>query len=228
MTVFDEMVKAISELGILSRSAIQGEPVAGGKTVTLVLTGSVGLLSPNDTLASLAGPGDVTGLEAMAGVEPPLAGRWLTAGRMLQVSASALLVENNHVSRLRWLAVTAAARQTALARETACTLGHGVTARLANLLSMLTDNGRLTVVPITQYELAELLGVQRTTICAATEQLKTLGVSKVTRGRVEIRDFAQLRATACGCRSHKSFEGQEHDGWFSADRCTPHHRPVNA
>ncbi|WP_309630324.1 helix-turn-helix domain-containing protein [Brevundimonas sp.] len=215
-SIFDEIVRVISDLGILSRSVNQGDTVAGGATVTLVLTGTIGLFAPNKQhLAGLAGPGEVIGLEALAGVRLPLEGRWLTPGRLLKVSAPALLSDDGDDRQLRWLAETSAARQRALARGVACNLGHALIARLANLLSVLTDNGNLTSLPITQQELAQLLGVQRTSICAATEKLKKLGISRVMRGQIAVRDPDRMRAMACGCRSQEAFEGQEHSGWFA-------------
>ena len=83
----------------------------------------------------------------------------------------------------------------------ACNALHGVEARLSrSVLEALERSREGLALPMTQEALAEMLGVQRTTVTAAVAALQASGALRSTRGVVEVLDRAALEATACVCR----------------------------
>lgn len=83
----------------------------------------------------------------------------------------------------------------------ACNALHSVEARLSrSLLEALERSRKGRLLPATQETLAEMLGVQRTTITAAIAQLQAIGAVRTARGSVEVLDPAVLERVACCCR----------------------------
>lgn len=68
--------------------------------------------------------------------------------------------------------------------------------RLAALLLALQERMGPDKLTITQEMLAEMLGVQRTSVCGAARSLKAAGAITFSRGRVWVIDRALLEATA--------------------------------
>lgn len=85
--------------------------------------------------------------------------------------------------------------------DLACCVHHSVEQRLARLLLDIARRLRSDHAPVTQEQLALLLGVQRTTISALAGRLKSAKIIAYVRGSVRIADPAQLEAVACRCRS---------------------------
>ncbi len=52
---------------------------------------------------------------------------------------------------------------------------------------------------MTQEDLAELLGVRRTTVTLAAQALQRKNVIQYRRGSIAIGDYAALRAASCTC-----------------------------
>ena len=163
-----------------------------------------------DTGESLAvssvGREGVTGLAAFMAVEPL---GWdavaQVAGVVWSVSARAV----------RALALSSPEFATQLLRAThanqveahnlaICATFHLIMPRVARWLLTLQERTGQTSFMITQEDLANLLGVQRTTINAAMIALRTAGgVSGKSRGRITIKDRAILKRLACSChRAH--------------------------
>src|SRR3546814_13883979 len=61
---------------------------------------------------------------------------------------------------------------------------------------------------LTQEELANILGVQRSTIAVAYSALQHNGLIHSRRGSIDIVDFAGLEAAACSCRETIAFAHQ--------------------
>ena len=83
----------------------------------------------------------------------------------------------------------------------ACNALHSVEARLCRSVLEALDrsrDGRL--LPVPQEALAEMLGVQRTTVNAAIAQLQAAGAVRSSRGVLEVRDREALERSACCCR----------------------------
>jgi hypothetical protein len=83
----------------------------------------------------------------------------------------------------------------------ACNALHSVEARLSrSVLEALERSRDGRTLPATQEALAQMLGVQRTTVTAAIAQLQAAGAVRSTRGVLEVVDAAALEAAACCCR----------------------------
>lgn len=81
----------------------------------------------------------------------------------------------------------------------ACSAVHGVEARLATWLLRCHDLLTSEDIPMTQEFLAEMLGLQRTTVSIAATALQRGGVIHYRRGHIRISDRAGLHRMACEC-----------------------------
>jgi len=88
----------------------------------------------------------------------------------------------------------------------ACTALHSVENRLARTLLEACDKCGSDKLPITQVALAQLLGVQRTTVAAAMSSLQRAGCIRTDRtGGFEVLDYRRLESAACTCRESLAF-----------------------
>jgi len=81
----------------------------------------------------------------------------------------------------------------------ACNAVHDARARLARMLLQYFDCTDREVLPLTQDELAQALGVYRTTVTSITESLKEAGLISYKRGKIVLLDRDRLSALACEC-----------------------------
>jgi CRP-like cAMP-binding protein len=81
----------------------------------------------------------------------------------------------------------------------ACNAVHDARARLARLLLRYFDSMDGDVLPLTQDEIAQALGVYRTTVTSITELLKESGLISYKRGKITMLDRDGLASTACEC-----------------------------
>jgi CRP-like cAMP-binding protein len=86
------------------------------------------------------------------------------------------------------------AHQTAL-----CNAAHPVEARISRCLLEVQDRCGGTEIPLTQNTLAQMLGVQRTTVNLALGHLEALGILNCRRGSMQIVGREQLERHACEC-----------------------------
>ena len=84
-------------------------------------------------------------------------------------------------------------------QEIGCRSVHAVEARLARMLLTLGDRTGSAELPLSQDFMAELMGVQRTTINAAARVLRVNGGIRYSRGRITILDSHVLQDHACEC-----------------------------
>jgi CRP-like cAMP-binding protein len=88
----------------------------------------------------------------------------------------------------------------------ACNALHSVENRLARTLLDAFEKYRSAKLPITQVALAQLLGVQRTTVAAAMSSLQRAGSIKTDRaGGLEVINHRLLEAAACSCHDSLAF-----------------------
>jgi CRP-like cAMP-binding protein len=81
----------------------------------------------------------------------------------------------------------------------ACNALHSVDARLARWLLHVRDRVDSNLLPLTQEQLSELLGVRRTTVTQVVHKLRmSRAIRSNRRGLIEI-DRQQLEAAACDC-----------------------------
>jgi CRP-like cAMP-binding protein len=84
-------------------------------------------------------------------------------------------------------------------QSAACNAAHSVEARLSRWLLRARDLYDGETLPLTQEFMAGMIGVQRNAISIVAHALQRAGIISYSRGRIEIRDLAALRATACEC-----------------------------
>jgi CRP-like cAMP-binding protein len=81
----------------------------------------------------------------------------------------------------------------------ACNAVHGGAQRLCRWLLQARDRIGGDTLPLTQEILAELLGMQRTTLTMLGRTLQAQGIITVRRGRIFIRDIVALERKSCDC-----------------------------
>lgn len=84
-------------------------------------------------------------------------------------------------------------------QELACKALHDVTARLARWLLLTLDRTGEDRLPLTQDDMAVVMGVQRTTLNASAVHLKAAGAVRYSRGVVQVLSADRLEAFACEC-----------------------------
>lgn len=84
-------------------------------------------------------------------------------------------------------------------QSVACNAFHPIEARCCRWLLTAHDRVEGEVLPLTQEYLAEMLGVQRTSVNPIAKQLQDKGLIRYRRGRIEILDRAKLERNACEC-----------------------------
>lgn len=89
----------------------------------------------------------------------------------------------------------------------ACNASHSADARLARWLYSAGERTGSDMIPMTQEELAAMLGIRRTTATLLAQGLHNKGAIDYARGRIRIRDRDALVGAACSCC--KAF-GREH------------------
>jgi CRP-like cAMP-binding protein len=80
-----------------------------------------------------------------------------------------------------------------------CNRMHEVDARLARWLLTSADRMESESLNLTQEFLAQMLGVQRSTVTVAAGDLQRAGMIGYSRGKIHILDREKLSATACEC-----------------------------
>jgi CRP-like cAMP-binding protein len=80
-----------------------------------------------------------------------------------------------------------------------CNRMHEVDARLARWLLTSADRMESDSLNLTQEFLAQMLGVQRSTVTVAAGDLQRAGMIGYSRGKIHILDRVRLARTACEC-----------------------------
>jgi CRP-like cAMP-binding protein len=131
---------------------------------------------------------------------------------VVQTQGSAFAIPTSHLEaakagspRLRDLFVRYAdALLAQMMQSVACNALHKVEERCCRWLLATHDRSADEVIHLTQEALAEMLGVQRTTVSAVTSALQDRGLIRTSRGRIEIIDRKGLERAACEC--HRAIE----------------------
>ncbi|QRM29990.1 Crp/Fnr family transcriptional regulator [Microvirga sp. VF16] len=80
-----------------------------------------------------------------------------------------------------------------------CNAVHPVEARCCRWLLMLRQQLQQDTLPLTHEFLAEMLGVQRSTVSVVIRTLQTAGLIRQNRGSITVTDWEGLEETACEC-----------------------------
>lgn len=84
-------------------------------------------------------------------------------------------------------------------QSVACNALHRADERCARWLLAVHDRAGDKIIQLTHESLAEMLGVQRTTVTAITGELQARGLIRTYRGGVEVIDRPGLERAACEC-----------------------------
>jgi len=84
-------------------------------------------------------------------------------------------------------------------QSVACNAVHSVEARCCRSILSTCDRTDKDEVALTHEALAEMLGVQRSTVSSVTSALQKAGLISQGRGTIRITDRAGLEETACEC-----------------------------
>ncbi|MFN3668974.1 MAG: Crp/Fnr family transcriptional regulator [Brevundimonas sp.] len=182
-------------------SAVLGLKVSGacGEAIDVALAG-------RDAVAS-----NFPGLAPASG---QISGRWV-----VRLGGAALRTGADHLARLKAQSAPLAAaldRQEAgrvpgLLNAALCGSAHRLDGRMASLLLRLMDGAGRREFEISQEALAEMLGVQRTTLSAVASDFKSLHLIRYARGRIQVLDPEGLRHRAC---EHSAGSHVPNDGIF--------------
>lgn len=179
-----------------------GEPV---RFVDFPVSGAVGLASDSDGEgapdAALIGRDGVVGaVEVLAGASALERAVVRQSGASLRMEAARLRELADRVPALRTALDACAARlQGELRRTVACAAGHRLDGRLATWIVRCRERSGAEVLAVRQEELADALGVQRTSVNAAAQALQLAGALRTGRGRIMVTDEPVLRRRACSC-----------------------------
>lgn len=152
--------------------------------------------------AAVVGCEGATGAQVSAGRKPAS-----TRG-VMQVGGPALRIESARLEEAKLASPTlrdllarfADALLAQVLQSVACTALHGVEARACRWLLAIQDRIGSDTLPVTQERLAELLGVQRTTVTRVMADLAATGAIDPRRGRIVISNRTRLQAGACECQ----------------------------
>jgi CRP-like cAMP-binding protein len=84
-------------------------------------------------------------------------------------------------------------------QSAACMAAHHVDARLCRWLLRSRDLSQSDTLLFTQEFLAEMLGVNRTSVTVVAHTLQQAGIIKYTRGKIRITNLEGLQDAACEC-----------------------------
>ena len=122
------------------------------------------------------------------------------AGSASRIPAAQLHHACQHSPRLRLLIDRHAEALFAHAiQSVACNALHSVEARFCRWLLCCHDRIDSDRVSLTQEFLADMLGVQRTTVTVVARTLQAAGLIRYSRGVVDVLDRAGLEAITCEC-----------------------------
>lgn len=84
-------------------------------------------------------------------------------------------------------------------QSVSCNALHSVEARCCRWILSMHDRSGQALLPLTHEFLAEMLGVQRSTVSIVTRMLHTRGLITQSRGGIEVVDRGGLETIACEC-----------------------------
>ncbi|WP_068877162.1 MULTISPECIES: Crp/Fnr family transcriptional regulator [unclassified Phenylobacterium] len=126
---------------------------------------------------------------------------------MMQIGGQALAIPTSHLEAAKTgsprfsdlFSRYADALLAQMMQSVACNALHRTEERCARWLLATHDRAGDNIIQLTQESLAEMLGVQRTTVTAVTGVLQDRGLIRTHRGRVEVLDRPGLERAACEC-----------------------------
>jgi CRP-like cAMP-binding protein len=175
------------------------------ESVIFPLTGIISLTVPTkrgiSVEAAMIGREGVLGVGAGFGIPHSLSTAVVQLpGSALAISVTQFREAIAQSSQMREQAARCVAIVLIQAQQSAaCNAVHEVEERMARWLLETYDRSDRDELPLTQTFLAEMLGVQRTTVTLMAGKLQKTGAIRTFRGRIQIADRAILEAAACEC-----------------------------
>jgi CRP-like cAMP-binding protein len=203
----------------------QEQPLLGARLTPVTLEKGALLYEPGDMVDTVYFPDDcvislMTLMESGGAIESAMIGREGALGLMSAVSprqslSRAMVQVPGRARRISAAHLHRAWEQSAQIRDlidrhnealfahaihsVACNALHSVEARFCRWLLSCHDRIDANTVSLTQEFLADMLGVQRTTVTVVARALQAAGLIRYRRGVVDILDRAGLEAIACEC-----------------------------
>ncbi|MGY4286595.1 CRP-like cAMP-binding protein [Bradyrhizobium sp. LM2.7] len=165
----------------------------------------------------------MVGRDGVIGASAALDGKMALSRAVIQLSGEAMVcglagLKGAAMQSQALLSLLIRHEQTLYAQaqqSTACMAAHHVEARLCRWLLRSRDLSQSDTLLFTQEFLAEMLGVNRTSVTVVAHTLQQAGIIKYTRGKIRITDLEGLRDAACECyetvkSQYKSLLGGDH------------------
>ena len=151
----------------------------------------------------------MVGRDGAVGLASALDGKVTLNRAIIQIGGSGVRCDPDELKKLAFQKPSFLSRlinheQTVFAQaqqSAACIANHDATARLCRWMLRARDLSGSDILPFTQEFLAEMLGVQRTTVSPVAHTLQAAGLIRYKRGRIEILNVEGLRESACECYS---------------------------
>ena len=122
-------------------------------------------------------------------------------GHAYRIRADILRQEFARAGELqRWLLRFTQALLTQVAQTAVCNRCHDLEAQLCRWLLQRADRLASAEIPVTQQEIADLLGVRREGVAGAAGRLQDAGLIRYARGHLAILDKLGLAKKGCECR----------------------------
>jgi len=147
------------------------------------------------------------GCEGMSGIGAVVGGQEVLYQMLVQAETECLVVDIRIVEELferggafhdlllRYIyALLKQMSQTCL-----CNHFHTIETRLCRWLTVMSERSGNKRLSLTQEFLANMLGVQRTSIGLIAHNMQSEGIIRYSRGRLEVIDIDRLRSSACEC-----------------------------
>ena len=225
MMAASENSAATSQNRLLAALDAEDLQLVAAKLVPVILEKGALLYDPGDMVDAIYFPDDcvislMTLMESGAAIESAAIGREGALGLMAAVSprqslTRAIVQVPGRARRITAAHLHRAWEQSAQIRDlidrhnealfahaihsVACNALHSVEARFCRWLLSCHDRIDSSTVSLTQEFLADMLGVQRTTVTVVARALQAAGLIRYRRGVVDILDRAGLEAIACEC-----------------------------
>jgi CRP-like cAMP-binding protein len=158
----------------------------------------------------------MVGRDGIIGASAALDGKMAMSRAVIQLSGEAMVCS---LEGLRGAAVQSQPLLSLLIRHeqtlyaqaqqsTACMAAHHVEARLCRWLLRSRDLSQSDTLLLTQEFLAEMLGVNRTSVTVVAHTLQRAGIIQYSRGKIRITNLEGLQDAACEC--YETVRSQHH------------------
>jgi len=225
MMAASDLSQAAPQNRLLAALDAEDLELVTSKLVPVILEKGALLYDPGDMVDAIYFPDDcvislMTLMESGAAIESAAIGREGALGLMAAVSprqslTRAIVQVPGRARRITAPHLHRAWEQSAQIRDlidrhnealfahaihsVACNALHSVEARFCRWLLSCDDRIDSSTVALTQEFLADMLGVQRTTVTVVARALQAAGLIRYRRGMVDILDRAGLEAISCEC-----------------------------